>query len=116
MAKADGVGFEWDTMWAAFKGQPLYIQQGWMTGKDTHGTKGLLPVLTEIMERYPKRIQDEVFEFAPPDVQRYFGYVPEGKEDKKEKNVTNKVTFMSSYQNMGLSQTELEKLDRILRS
>ena len=69
MAKEDN-GFAWDTMWAAFRGQPTNIQRAWMMGNG-----GLYPHLKDAMVRYPKRVQDDIFEFAPLDVQEHFGYI-----------------------------------------
>ena len=75
MAKSnDGGAWEWVSLWAAWRTQPLYIQQGWMTGKDTHGCIGLKPILQDFMDNFPKEVQDDVFKFAPADVQKYFGY------------------------------------------
>jgi hypothetical protein len=62
-------GFSWDSLWANWKGQTVEIQKQWMMGSN-----GLYSHLKEIVERYPLKVQDEVFGFAPKDVQTYFGY------------------------------------------
>lgn len=71
MAKSDnGSGFDWDMLWAAWAIQPMEIRRYWMAGEN-----GLGKALKESMERYPEYVQDEMFSFAPLDVQQYFGYV-----------------------------------------
>jgi hypothetical protein len=77
--KSDGSGFDWDTLWAAWRAQPLEIQRLWMAGEN-----GLAKALKETMERYPKDVQDEMFGHAPKDVQKYFGYVSKESLNKKK--------------------------------
>ena len=84
MAKDDN-GFAWDTMWAAWRGQPTNIQRAWMMGQG-----GLYPHLQDAMERYPKRVQDDIFEFAPLEVQKHFGYVVVEPEPVSTKFVISK--------------------------
>jgi hypothetical protein len=80
MAKSEGSGFEWDTLWSAWRGQPIEIKRQWMSGEN-----GLAKALKEIMERYTKAVQDEVFGFAPEDIQKYFGYVDKEAREAKAK-------------------------------
>ena len=69
LAKSDGSGFDWDTLWSCWRTQPPPIQHAWM-----FGNSGLLFHLKDAMENYPKEVQDEMFGHAPKDVQKYFGY------------------------------------------
>jgi len=73
-------GFGWDELWSAFVGQPVNIQREWMLGLHesiedlSKRSPGLAPMLTEIVQRGSKKVKDEVFECAPDDVKRHFGY------------------------------------------
>lgn len=72
-------GFGWDELWAGFTSQPLYIQQEWMLGfregqSKKYRSEGLQIILTNIMNNSSQKVKDEVFEFAPEDVKKYFGY------------------------------------------
>lgn len=73
-------GFGWDELWAGFTSQPLYIQQEWMLGfregqSKKYRSEGLQIILTNIMNNSSQKVKDEVFEFAPEDVKKYFGYL-----------------------------------------
>ena len=74
---ADTKGLEWVQLWASWKGQTLETQRGWMMGKG-----GLKLALEDFMKNFPRSVQDDVFETAPLDVQKFFGY--EVITDKKE--------------------------------
>ena len=78
-SKTQTDGFGWDELWAGFSSQPLYIQQEWMLGlregaSKKYRSEGLQIILTNIMNNSSQKVKDEVFEFAPKDVQKYFGY------------------------------------------
>lgn len=79
MAKTEGNGFDWDTLWSVWRTQVPSIRQAWMFGKG-----GLYLHLKGAMENYPKEVQDEMFSHAPADVQKYFGYM--SKEALKAKS------------------------------
>jgi hypothetical protein len=74
-------GFGWDELWSGFSNQPVTIKREWMLGKINgyanevpNRSDGLCKILTDVMKTASQRVKDEVFEFAPDDVKKYFGY------------------------------------------
>lgn len=73
MAHTNNDSFEWSLFWSLWRKQPIKTQHLWMAGKG--GASGTLQeILADFMLNFPKKVQDEVFEFAPKDVQIYFKY------------------------------------------
>lgn len=75
-------GFGWDELWAGFRVQPLSIKQEWMLGYingsrngKKYRSEGLRDILESVIKHGSQKVKDEVFEFAPDDVCKYFGYV-----------------------------------------
>ena len=111
--------FEWLELWAAFPQQPIEIQQGWMTGKNTHGCTGLRPILEDFMKHFPREVQDDVFKYAPKDVQDFFGYVAIA--DKREVvtasryNPNRQVAVKKPVYSIAFPEITLQERERIQR-
>jgi hypothetical protein len=71
--KSEGSGFAWSTMWSIFRTLPDDMKKAWMFGVQRQ--VGLSFYLKDAMENYDKSVQDEMFEHAPIEVQKHFGYV-----------------------------------------
>lgn len=119
MAK-DDAGFSWMQLWVSWKNQPQNIQRQWMVWKvnPVDGEEaGLKPVLEDFMKNYPREIQDEVFKFSPPDVQKYFGYVPiPDKSEIVKPSRYNPNRQVAVLRDSGLSSDFKNRLQSILES
>jgi hypothetical protein len=100
---ADTRGFEYVQLWAAWKSQTVETQRGWMMGKG-----GLKPILEDFMKNFPRNIQDEVFECAPEDVCKVFGY--ERIPDKSERVVASR--YNPNRQKAVLKRPELSQVQK----
>lgn len=75
--KTNSDGFEWDELWAAFEGQPDFIQRAWFAELSKPEN---LPKAMKQSERY----KNEIFDNAPMWIKKFFGYI------KTESDSTNK--------------------------
>lgn len=114
--KTQSDGFGWDELWAGWNSQPLHIKREWMLGylNGSDGGKkfrseGLQIMLTDIMKYSSDKVKDEVFEFAPKDVQKHFGYLV-------EKKPTQTQTFSGWRDMKDLDSNTKERLMRILEA
>ena len=81
------------------------------------GKGGLKLVLEDFMKNFPRNIQDEVFECAPADVQKVFGYV--AIVDKREVITASRYNpnrQVAILKNSGLSNDFKNRLQSILES
>ena len=109
---ADGKYFEWDSLWSAWRTQPVEIQRWWMMGLG-----GLKPNLEDFMANYPRQVQDEVFSHAPKDVQAVFGYIPiPDKSEIVKPSRYNPNRQVAVLKDSGLSNDFKNRLQSILES
>lgn len=85
--KSDGSGFDWSTMWSIFRTLPDETKKAWMQG--IHRQNGLSYHLKDAMENYDKDVQDEMFEHAPIEIQKHFGYTSKEMKAGKKKSAHN---------------------------
>jgi hypothetical protein len=91
--KSEGSGFAWSTMWSIFRTLPDDLKKAWMFG--IHRQVGLSSHLKDVMDNYNKAVQDEIFEHAPIEIQKHFGYV--SKEAKAAQAGKKKPAYNENY-------------------
>lgn len=100
MARGGDEFYSWNSFWTAWRFQPVHVQRDWMMA-DPNVNNKLFDALRDVIKYAHPDVKDEIFEYAPDDVKKYFGYTK--KEERKQSPKVRKPSYNANY------KTELMK-------